>query len=195
MLSVPSKDCPESGLFQCSEEVQDLIFVFNACFDASENTRLVRGNEEPIYLPWGHQGVSFAQVVFAHGYFASALHEIAHWCIAGRQRRHKIDYDYWYESDGRSLEDQARFAAVEAKPQAIEWIFSVACGKKFNISLDNLSVDHSQFGDFRMAVWQQAITLQMQGLPERAERFRQALVHTYNTESDLKKYDLDLKQL
>src|SRR5690554_7015872 len=69
----------------------DLIMLFNDLFRESCRTVLVRGSNEPEYLP-ASEPDGFARVVFAHGYFASALHEIAHWCIAGEYRRTLHDY-------------------------------------------------------------------------------------------------------
>ncbi len=196
MLSVSSQDssfCLNSS--ESNQKIEDLISIFNRCFSNSENTQLIVGEEEPIYLPWGHNGVEHAQVVFAHGFFASALHEIAHWCIAGTQRRGKVDYGYWYEPDGRTPADQERFAAVEAEPQAIEWMLSKACGKKFNISLDNLSLDHNDFIAFKESVLSQALWMQENGLPARAEIFRKALAQFYGTEADIQAYDFSLEPL
>ncbi len=53
-------------------------------------------------------------------FYASALHEIAHWCIAGENRCQQVDYGYWYEPNGRSEERQFEFEKVEVKPQALE---------------------------------------------------------------------------
>lgn len=124
----------------------DLIQIFAQCFGESHNTELVLGDDEPIYLPAnvGCDTISAsakAQVVFAHGYFTSALHEVAHWCLAGEQRRLLLDYGYWYAPDGRSAEQQRQFEQVEVKPQAIEMAFSRAAGIKFNVSCDNLAGD------------------------------------------------------
>lgn len=115
---------------------QDLIMLFNGLFRQSCQTVLVSGGNEPEYLP---AGPGVAQVVFAHGYFSSALHEISHWCIAGDYRRTLYDYGYWYCPDGRSLEQQRAFEQVEVKPQALEWLFALACGWRFHISVDNLA--------------------------------------------------------
>gem|GEM_PF-139193 len=120
-------------MMHCSN---DLIMLFNGLFRQSCQTILVRGDNEPEYLP---AGPGPARVVFAHGYFSSALHEISHWCIAGEHRRSLQDYGYWYCSDGRSLEQQCAFEQVEVKPQALEWLFALACGWRFHISVDNLS--------------------------------------------------------
>ena len=74
-----------------------LINLFDALFFPTYQTRLVNGllypefGGEPLYLPVGH-GESHARIIFAHGYFSSALHEVAHWCIAGDQRRQKVDF-------------------------------------------------------------------------------------------------------
>lgn len=116
----------------------DLIMLFNDLFREAYRTVLVKGSDEPEYLPAsGPEGL--AQVIFAHGYYASALHEISHWCIAGEHRRTLHDYGYWYCPDGRTLQQQEAFEQVEVKPQAIEWLFSVAAGSRFHISVDNLS--------------------------------------------------------
>jgi len=117
---------------------QDLIVCFNATFTNTENTVLVKGDHEPIYIP-AKSSHQHHQIVFAHGYFASALHEISHWCIAGKQRRLLEDYGYWYCPDGRDVKQQTEFEKVEVKPQAIEWAFSCASGKPFAVSTDNLN--------------------------------------------------------
>jgi len=61
---------------------QDLIKLFNQCFAESHNTRLEKGGDEPIYLP-ADASRSYHVIYFAHGFFSSALHECAHWLIAG----------------------------------------------------------------------------------------------------------------
>lgn len=131
----------------CDENIDDLIRLFNATFSDSHNTVLVRGEDEPVYLPADTRHPQH-RIVFAHGFFASALHEIAHWCIAGERRRQRVDYGYWYKPDGRNADEQHAFEKVEARPQAIEKAFSLACGKSFEVSIDNLSgvaVDRAAF--------------------------------------------------
>lgn len=115
-----------------------LINVFNTLF-AWQNTVLVRGGEEPEYL--AAKPNTPAQIIFAHGYFASALHEIAHWCMAGQKRRQLDDFGYWYCPDGRNEQAQALFEQVEIHPQAIECLFSLAMGRYFFVSQDNLDAD------------------------------------------------------
>lgn len=177
----------------------DLITLFNSLFQQTENTVLVPGEAEPLYLP-ADRSCPRDRVIFAHGFFASALHEVSHWCIAGPARRRQVDYGYWYEPDGRSSAQQRLFEAVEVKPQALEWIFAVAAGSRFNLSRDNLSAalsinagavngwadDEEAGGEekgreeaFRGNVQRQARSYIEKGMPQRAELFQQALVMHY----------------
>lgn len=161
----------------------DLIMLFNDLFRENYKTELVRGDREPEYLPASMQG-GMAQIVFAHGYFSSALHEISHWCIAGEHRRTLVDYGYWYCPDGRGPDQQRAFEQAEVRPQAIEWLFSVAAGSRFHISVDNLSGEGACDQDgFHRNVWQQANRYLAQGLPARAERFFSSLKTFYGTEN------------
>ena len=129
-----------------SQQVQWLIHVFNHLFHW-QNVQLVKGEHEPEYFPASVQ--SPAKIVFAHGYFSSALHEISHWSIAGKHRRTLADFGYWYAPDGRSVEQQRKFEQVEIKPQAIECLLTWACRKNFHTSKDNLDanfdINDSQF--------------------------------------------------
>ena len=117
---------------------QDLIEIFESVFFQTYNTKLICGTDEPIYLP-ADKEQPFHRIIFAHGFYASALHEIAHWLVAGEKRRLIEDYGYWYEPDGRTAIQQAEFEKVEIVPQAIEWAVAVSCGFKFDVSADNLS--------------------------------------------------------
>ena len=175
-------------------QAEDLIRLFNQTFLAQEQTCLVKGQDEPVYLPGKGDGEPH-QVIFAHGFFASALHEVAHWCIAGRARRQLVDYGYWYEPDGRSASSQAAFAAVEAKPQALEWCLHKACGHPFVVSLDNLDLDHNDFADFKLAVFNEAKNYQKKGLPPRALRFFKVLAGYFNQPLDLETYEFSLEVL
>ena len=82
---------------------QDLITIFDQCFASDYNTRLIKGDEEPVYLPADEQ-CSYSAIFFAHGFFSSALHECSHWLIAGEERRKLVDFGYWYIPDGRTTE-------------------------------------------------------------------------------------------
>lgn len=119
-------------------QVDWLIYQFNQWF-SQKNTVLVRGEHEPEYL--AATANAPAKIVFAHGFFASCLHEISHWCVAGKQRRQLDDFGYWYAPDGRNAEQQRNFEKVEIVPQAIECLLTLSCGKKFRVSQDNLFAD------------------------------------------------------
>jgi elongation factor P hydroxylase len=159
---------------------EDLITLFNSCFFQPYNTQLVKGGHEPLYLP-ASVDHPHHQLIFAHGFFASALHETSHWLIAGEERRQQLDFGYWYVPDGRNAEQQALFQRVEVKPQAMEWILSVAAGSRFRVSIDNLSGCESETEQFKQAVFTQVQIFFEQGLNERAIRFRQALCDFYGT--------------
>lgn len=162
--------------------VETLVRIFDACFRASENTVLKPGGEEPIYLP-GETGREEAQVISTHDYFSSALHEISHWCIAGSERRKLVDYGYWYEPDGRTEAQQAEFERVEVKPQALEWLFTAACGQRFRISADNLDNPNVQPSDeFKQNIVVQAREYIRHGLSGRASEFFNALKANYYPE-------------
>lgn len=159
--------------------VDELIALFNDQFGVSHNTRLVRGGHEPIYLP-ADADSPFHRIVFAHGYYASALHEIAHWCVAGPQRRLQVDFGYWYAPDGRSREQQQVFEQLEIKPQALEWIFNVAAGHRFRVSTDNLSGEGAYDADaFKANVREEVLRRLREGLPERAGQFTKALINRH----------------
>ncbi|SFM51275.1 elongation factor P hydroxylase [Marinobacter zhejiangensis] len=159
----------------------DLVMLFNDLFRESYRTILVRGGDEPEYLP-ETDGGDAARVIFAHGYYASALHEISHWCIAGQHRRTLVDYGYWYCPDGRTPEQQKSFEQVEVKPQALEWLFSVAAGFRFHISVDNLNGDGAVDEDgFKRKVWEQADCYLKEGMPKRGRAFFRTLMDFYGT--------------
>lgn len=120
------------------QQVDWLIQLFNSLFKA-QNVTLVRGESEPEYFP--ATDTHPARIEFAHGFFQSALHEISHWSLAGAHRRTLSDFGYWYAPDGRTEAQQKAFEQVEIKPQAIECLFSLMCGRNFRVSQDNLHAD------------------------------------------------------
>lgn len=157
---------------------QDLITIFDSLFATEEQTILIGGGEEPLYQPQT-EAEPLNKVIFTQDYYASALHEIAHWCLAGEKRRRLIDYGYWYRPDGRSETEQRLFEQVEIKPQAIEWLFSLAAGFNFNISLDNLTGNASHSENFLTQVYTQAKHYLSVGVPLRAELFKEKLLDYY----------------
>lgn len=155
-----------------------LIELFRQCFYEEFHTELVAGNNEPLYRPAKVNGDAH-QIIFAHGFFASALHEVAHWCIAGARRRQIEDYGYWYEPDGRNAIQQAKFEQVECKPQALEWLFARCAGVPFQVSIDNLGGIEVDREAFTAAVHAQLCEYLENGIPVRAERFARALAAHY----------------
>jgi elongation factor P hydroxylase len=121
-----------------------LEILFERCFLEDYHTRLIGGALEPLYRPG--RGTALHQVYYRQDYFASALHEVAHWCIAGQRRRQQEDFGYWYAPDGRDQKTQRSFEQVEVKPQALEWHFSRACGYRFRLSVDNLMLRACHIG-------------------------------------------------
>lgn len=173
---------------------KDLIKIFNDCFFVSHNTQLIKGTDEPLYLPQDEERLH-NEIYFAHGFFASALHEIAHWLIAGEKRRQLVDFGYWYAPDGRSSEQQTLFQSVEIKPQAMEWILSRAAGYSFRISVDNLNGPASDTENFKINVYNQVKTYCEVGLTSRAQKLRLELCRFYGTSVELKIDDFDIKNL
>ena len=173
-------------------DCQDLIRLFDRCFAVSCNTRLVGGGSEPVYLPADEQE-PVHRIIFTLDYFRSALHEVAHWCVAGEERRRQVDYGYWYAADGRSAEQQAAFERVEVKPQALEWLFCEAAGHRFRVSLDNLSGEPTDPMPFKRRVVDQVRIYLRDGMPERAGRFLDALLNHYRPgeQLDAERFSLD----
>lgn len=160
---------------------EDLIALFDACFYKTHQTRLIKGTDEPLYKPSQDSGQTYHAIIFAHGFFSSALHECAHWFIAGPARRLLEDYGYWYEPDGRTAQQQQLFQQVEIKPQALEWVLSLACGYSFHFSFDNVMGEMGDTQAFEAAVKAQMLDYLTNGLPVRAQRFAQALCRHYGT--------------
>lgn len=158
---------------------QDLIKIFNDTFHSEYNTKLELGEDEPIYLP-ADNITPYHRIIFARGFYASALHEIAHWCVAGPKRRLLEDFGYWYEPDGRTEQVQAEFEKVEIRPQAYEWILSMSAGFPFTVSCDNLNGD---FEPDRLAfmdkVHKEVASIFQHGLPPRVKMLSDALRDHY----------------
>lgn len=159
-------------------DYNDLMQVFDDTFYTSHQTRLIKGGDEPIYLPKDDE-TSYHQIIFARGYFASGLHEIAHWLVAGEARRLLEDYGYWYCPDGRDKQTQTDFEKVEVKPQAIEWALSLACGHSFRVSTDNLSGWQSDRHAFQDNVHKRLCDLITNGFNCRTQKLLNALCIFY----------------
>ncbi|SGY86284.1 Putative cytoplasmic protein [Moritella viscosa] len=171
---------------QQQHQYQDLIRIFNHTFLNEFNTQLVKGDDEPIYIPANtdfEQYVScdYHRIIFAHGFFSSGMHEISHWLVAGLTRHQLVDFGYWYIADGRNAQQQAEFEKVEIVPQAIEWIICVAAGAKFRVSADNLSDIVIDRLAFQHKIHKQVQTYFEKGLSTRTQALVAALQAFYKT--------------
>ncbi len=184
----------ESRRISLGSKTEQICAVFTACFTGSHRAALISGGEEPFYQPAASDR-EFHQIVFRADYAASALHEVAHWCIAGEARRQRPDYGYWYEPDGRNRESQGIFERVEVRPQALECLFSLAAAMPFQVSVDNLGGEEIDPFPFQLAVWQQVQVYLHGGLPPRGEQFRRALAAHFGTELALTTLEVPLKYI
>lgn len=180
--------------FSPCERLDRLISVFSSLFECEFRTRLVGGQPEPFYQA-AKSDAQYSVIYFSHDYFSSALHEIAHWCVAGATRRTEDDYGYWYAPDGRSVEQQREFEMVEVKPQAMERIFAFAAGQRFRLSVDNLNGDVSASDTFVQNVHQQTLSYCAHGLPQRAQKFAEALAKAFQQPKPLNEKNYCLEQL
>jgi elongation factor P hydroxylase len=153
--------------------------VFQQCFLCDYRTLLRGDAPEPLYQPaaWPQH---CSRIMYREDFFASALHEVAHWCTAGPGRRALTDYGYWYSPDGRDSEQQLQFEKAEYKTQALEWHFSLACNWPFRLSSDNLGAGAADNSRLASLVCDQAQYYCETGLPERAARFHQALAENFD---------------
>ena len=154
-------------------ELSELNVVFDRTVGQANNTKLQGGAPEPLYEPAG-DGRATSVIYFRDDYVSSALHEIAHWCIAGSARREKEDYGYWYEGE-RGESEQRAFESVEARPQALEWVMSNAAGIPFRVSCDNFDESTLDMPGIRQKVRAEVPAL-LNRIPPRAETFIRGLI-------------------
>jgi elongation factor P hydroxylase len=102
--------------------------------------------------------------------------------VAGPERRLLEDFGYWYKPDGRTAAEQAEFERVEVRPQAYEWIFNQAAGRRFHFSADNLSAGIGASEGFQQAVLDEVQRILQQGLPVRVKMLVEGLQQQYATE-------------
>jgi len=154
--------------------------VFNQAFVDTHQTVLCGGGAEPLYAPATDS--TPARIVFTHDYPASALHEAAHWCLAGAARRRLPDYGYWYVPGPRDAQQRAAFFAAEADVQAIEAIFASACAVRFVVSADDFAAAPADLAAFESCVAQRIAARRSVGLPPRARLFYAALAAAFADE-------------
>ena len=146
--------------------------IFNEAFLESHHTLMSGGGAEPLYE--AAAGSTRARIVFTRDYPASALHEAAHWCLAGLVRRRQRDYGYWYIPGPRDPQQRRAFFAAEAEVQALEAIFAHACGVRFVISADDFAATPAEIDSFGRVV-SELIAVRRSRLRSRARRFLDAL--------------------
>ena len=160
---------------------EHIAACFNACFEDAETTKLIGGSNEPLYLPG--DGEQMARLYYREDYAASALHEIAHWCIAGRDRRRSEDFGYQYTPPPRTAQQQEKFFALECRTQALESIFAEAAGLQFRVSADNLAADLSDFAQVVRQMVPQVRHWMLESVDSRARTFAQALAAWHDCET------------
>ncbi|MBA3981743.1 MAG: ATPase [Alcanivorax sp.] len=175
-VSVGSIAQPQAGA-QGRFDARDLERLFAQTFAERYDTVLCGGAEEPFYQP-GQPGQPH-RILYTRDYFRSALHEVAHWCVAGAARRQQADYGYWYAPDGRDAVQQQAFEQVEVRPQALELLFCEACGHPFAVSLDNLNGETGDATAFAAAVAAQAARYREQMRNQRWARWLHTLTGFY----------------
>lgn len=139
--------------------------IFEQEFGQPYNVQLQGGAEEPLYLP-AEPGPN--RLIYTRDYLASALHEIAHWCLASVEQLKLKDWGHWYAPDGRNAEQQRNFQRAEARVQAVEWALSVAAGQRFRESSDNLNGEAIDDSEFKNQIHGYVLHFCEQGLPARA---------------------------
>src|SRR5688500_9894460 len=70
-------------------KLAQIMGAFHRAF-ADESVIVAGGFDEPFYR--APRDGAPAEIRFNRDYLNSCLHEIAHWCIAGRERRARDDY-------------------------------------------------------------------------------------------------------
>ncbi len=127
--------------------------------------------------------VPYNRIVFAHGFYASAIHEISHWCIAGKARRELVDF---------SATGIARMGVMPKRKASLKMLkrsrrHSTGCsvlaaGYPLNVSCDNLEGDFEPDRVvFQRRVHAQVMDYLANGIPERPARFIKALQNYYHT--------------
>ncbi len=162
-------NCADSSL----PSAVDIAACFNGLFGPCYRVRMIGGGPEPEYLPPTPTSPGYLR--YRSDYAHSALHEAAHWCIAGARRRQQVDYGYWYQPPPREESAQRAFAQVEARVQGLEAILTEATGLVFQVSLDDVDNLFRFEADFADAVCTERAAWWDRGLPRRAEIFRRAL--------------------
>ena len=165
---------------------RDIVDVFAEVFGTEQDlVCLCGGFAEPAYLPASCLPASCspggdrraAEVRYTLDYPASALHEAAHWLLAGQRRRNLPDYGYWYVSEPRPAAVQRAFLRVESRVQALESWLCEAAGLEFRASVDDFRMPEAAIAAFERRVLSRAARLTRDDAwPPAAKRFYAGLV-------------------
>lgn len=145
---------------------REIAGCFNSGLGRRHRVRLIGGADEPVYLAAAD---GWSVIRYTRDYPASVLHELAHWCVAGRERRCVDDYGYWYVPPPRSPAQQSAFERVEIEAQALECRFAAACGLPFLVSVDDPDGYADAHGRFERRVLLRAAEQPVAALPRRAQ--------------------------
>lgn len=161
-------------------KLTQIVALFHRIFARDEVVRLKGGFPEPFYR--APSELLPAEICFTHDYLNSCFHEIAHWCIAGKARRLKDDYGYWYSPDGRDGDEQLAFFKAESGPQALEWVFAAASGEVFRPSCDNLVGEVKGEAEFVGVLEATLADYFRCGFPPRGQKFIEGLMTHFHPE-------------
>ncbi|XPE56836.1 elongation factor P hydroxylase [Shigella flexneri] len=106
-------------------------------------------------------------LVFAHGFLASALHEIFTRVSPVKQKREQVDFGYWYCPDGRDAETKGQFEDVEVKPQAFDCVVARGGGFRSTLAATTWKVTLNRTIVFQRRVHAQVMTYLTRGIPSR----------------------------
>jgi len=173
---------------------ESIKVVFEQQFRESHRVELKGGAREPFYCP-AEKPEQYHQVIYTLDYPASALHELAHWCLASDEQLRLQDWGHWYVPDGRAAREQERFQRAEARVQALEWILSQAAGRPFRESSDNLNGAAVDEAVFKKAIYRQVQVFCEQGLPPRAGQLAEAFAKARQQEFHLLADNFSLEAL
>ena len=122
---------------------------FADTFARRYRVKLQGGASEPEYRPSTN---GYHHLIYRENFPASALHEVAHWCIAGETRRKQVDFGYKYLPPPRSTRETLAFRDFERRPQALESVFAAAARVRFVVSADDLDLSPDAYQDFCVEV-------------------------------------------
>jgi len=143
---------------------------FNGLVGPRYRTVLLGGAAEPLYVPATKRRPAIIR--YTRDYAQSALHELAHWCIAGVERRARADSGYWYEQPPRLPAAQTRFFDVESRVQGLELLLAQLADVRFHVSVDD---PDAGAGDFEARVIAQAVGWRQRGFTARMAALMVAL--------------------